>query len=207
MLDTNRIYLGAISFVATILLVMACSEQKVSENRRLPANAQNQSGDVESEALHTPSPQDLDGLDAKAALPLANEWGKQWSDVVTSYVDQHGIVFEFDDGNEYQVNLPSNQRVIAIAPYIGRTHPCEIHYMSGCQGELVEKPLHVEAVSAEGDVLVNRTIKTAKNGFFELWLPRDIEIELQIEAFGKKAVGKISTYGDSTTCITTFQLL
>jgi len=78
--------------------------------------------------------------------------------------------------------------------------------MSSCQGELVEKEFDIKAVDQEGNVLVDKTISTLRNGFFELWLPRNRRIELQIKGMNRKAQGTIETFYDSKTCITTFQL-
>ena len=78
--------------------------------------------------------------------------------------------------------------------------------MSSCQGELPEKEFTVRAVDQNGNVLVNETITTLKNGFFELWLPRDRKIELTIQRFKQKALGMIETFDNSKTCITTLRL-
>jgi hypothetical protein len=78
--------------------------------------------------------------------------------------------------------------------------------MSSCQGELPEKKFTVRATDQNGNVLVNETIATLKNGFFELWLPRDRRIGLTIEGFDRKAQGVIETFDKSKTCVTTFRL-
>ena len=78
--------------------------------------------------------------------------------------------------------------------------------MSSCQGELAEITLYVMATDQDGDVLVDDIIATLRNGFFELWLPRNREIELRIEGLDREANGTIETFDDSKTCITTFQL-
>jgi hypothetical protein len=78
--------------------------------------------------------------------------------------------------------------------------------MSSCQGELAETTLYVMAIAQDGDVLVDDIIATLRNGFFELWLPRNREIELRIEGLDREAKGTIETFDDSKTCITTFQL-
>ncbi len=78
--------------------------------------------------------------------------------------------------------------------------------MSSCQGELGEKDFYVRAVDQGGKVLVDETIATLRNGFFELWLPRDRRIELSIEALNRKATGTIETFDHSKTCVTTFRL-
>ncbi len=78
--------------------------------------------------------------------------------------------------------------------------------MSSCQGELAEKEFYVRAVDQDGKVLVDETITTLRNGFFELWLPRERRIALRIEALNRKAIGMIETFDRSKTCVTTFRL-
>jgi hypothetical protein len=78
--------------------------------------------------------------------------------------------------------------------------------MSSCQGELTEKTLEVRAVDQHGKVLLDGPISTLRNGFFELWLPRDRRIELTIRGMDRTAKGFIGTFDGSHTCITTFQL-
>ena len=81
-----------------------------------------------------------------------------------------------------------------------------VHYMSSCQGELADKQFDVKAIDQDGTVLIDETMTTLQNGFFELWLPRNREIDLTIRGFDRTATGKIYTYYTSKTCITTFQL-
>jgi hypothetical protein len=78
--------------------------------------------------------------------------------------------------------------------------------MSSCQGELAEMEFYVKAIDQDGNVLVDETIATLRNGFFELWLPRNRRIELRLEGLNRTTKGIIETFGDSNTCITTFQL-
>lgn len=79
--------------------------------------------------------------------------------------------------------------------------------MSSCQGEQVEKPFQVKAVDQNGKTLIDKTITTLKNGFFELWLPRNHKVDLTIKGFNNRtAQGTIETFDNSHTCITTFQL-
>jgi hypothetical protein len=78
--------------------------------------------------------------------------------------------------------------------------------MSACQAELAEKEFYVRAIDQDGNVLIDETITTLRNGFFELWLPRNRRIELRIQGLNRKAKGTIETSDDSKTCITTFRL-
>ncbi|MEJ2100688.1 MAG: CueP family metal-binding protein [Desulfobacterales bacterium] len=78
--------------------------------------------------------------------------------------------------------------------------------MSSCQGELPETKFDVKAVDQNGNVLVNKTTATLKNGFFELWLPRNRSIKLIIQGSGRQAEGSIGTFDNSKTCVTTLRL-
>lgn len=78
--------------------------------------------------------------------------------------------------------------------------------MSSCQAELPKKEFYVKAVDQDGNVLVDETIVTLRNGFFELWLPRNRKIGLRVQGLNRTAKGIIKTFDDSKTCITTFQL-
>lgn len=78
--------------------------------------------------------------------------------------------------------------------------------MSSCQAELPEKEFYVKAVDQGGNVLVDETIATLRNGFFELWLPRDRKIGLRVQGLNRTAKGLITTFDNSNTCITTFRL-
>jgi hypothetical protein len=154
----------------------------------------------------SPTPMMLESLDAEAALALANKWYER-NDDVKSFITTEKISFTFSEKKTVEILLPADKMVVAFAPYVNKTHPCETHYMSGCQGELVEVPVKVLAKKSDGSVLLDQFMKTMPNGFIELWLPRNQEFILTVESMGKRAEGVITTYPDSNTCITTFQLL
>ena len=78
--------------------------------------------------------------------------------------------------------------------------------MSSCQGELPGTNFLVKAVDQKEQVLFNDTITTLRNGFFELWLPRDRMVQLSIQGMNKSVNGLIGTYDDSKTYVTTIQL-
>jgi len=78
--------------------------------------------------------------------------------------------------------------------------------LSSCQAELPEEKFYVKAVDQDGNVLVDNTIATLRNGFFELWLPRNRKIALRVQGLNRTAKGLITTFDNSNTCITTFRL-
>lgn len=142
----------------------------------------------------------LRGASPQEAMRLANLWGAK----VQSYVTQQAVVFKLG-GQTLEVALPQDQMVLAIAPYVQHTHPCKTHFMSGCQGEMVGVPVAVVVKSGE-TVVFSGTVQTLPNGFIELWLPRNREYNLSLSSGGKTASGKIATFANSDTCITTFRL-
>jgi hypothetical protein len=78
--------------------------------------------------------------------------------------------------------------------------------MSSCQGELIGQFVKVAVKTIEGKSVFKGTVQTLENGFFELWLPREKNLEIKVEMQTKKALTLISTFQTSDTCITTLQL-
>lgn len=160
-------------------------------------------GTVAHAQVPAATPAALQGIDAVAAMDLANAWKGQ---AVTSYVTPQAVHFIFPDGQEVEVALPDDAMLVSVAPFLVNTHPCLTHYMSGCQGELVDAPFHVRGVLADGTVVLDEVRPTMANGFVDLWLPRGEVIELSFELDGYRTVGVVTTHDDSPTCITTLQL-
>ena len=179
-------------FVALAVVATACGGTDTGEVRA-------------ADGALAPVPGSVQGLDARAALAQANAWYTAGAGV-TSYVDTRVIGFEFGGGDTVEIALPDDEMVVAVAPYVERTHPCATHFMSGCQGELVGVPVQVIARAADGTTLIDTEMETLPNGFIELWLPRDREVELELTALGKRARESISTAHGANTCITTMQL-
>ena len=69
-----------------------------------------------------------------------------------------------------------------------------------------EKKFDVRATDQDGKVLVDETVATLKNGFFELWLPRNRSIDLVVQGSDRQAEGRIETFDSSKTCVTTMRL-
>ena len=147
----------------------------------------------------------LENIDAAQAIAIANQW-KWTKKEIKSYVDSREVVFKFPDGRMKKFPLPKDKMLVAVAPYIRRTHKWKTHFMSSCQGELAESKFKVKAADAEGKILIDDTVSTLRNGFMELWLPRNRRIVLSIQGFNRTAEGIIETFDGSDTCITTFRL-
>ena len=65
--------------------------------------------------------QKLKDIRAMEAVALANEL--KWNSVdVKSYVTAHEVVFKFSDGILKKIPLPKERMLVAVAPYMTRTH-------------------------------------------------------------------------------------
>ncbi|OHE23930.1 MAG: hypothetical protein A2Z43_04485 [Syntrophobacterales bacterium RBG_19FT_COMBO_59_10] len=71
---------------------------------------------------------------------------------------------------------------------------------------MTQQAFYVKAIDQDGNVLVDEVITTLQNGFFELYLPRNRRIILEVKRGDLTAKGVIETFPDSKTCVTTFQL-
>ena len=63
----------------------------------------------------------LEDVDAIEAMEIANEW-KWTQSKIKSYVTTREVVFEFSDGRSKKIPLPKENMLVAVAPYISRTH-------------------------------------------------------------------------------------
>ena len=63
----------------------------------------------------------LKNINAVEAMAIANQW--KWSKKeIKSHVTPAEVVFKFPDGKMKKIPLPKDKMVIAVAPYIRRTH-------------------------------------------------------------------------------------
>ncbi len=126
-------------------------------------------------------------------------------DVLASITSRELILTKENREKEIYL-LPEDEFFVSIAPYIEGTHPCAIHNLTTCQGELPLEEFDVYIKDSEGNVILDQSVKSYPNGFIDLWLPRNKTYQVTIEYNGKTAKTEISTFDDSNTCITTMQL-
>ena len=68
-----------------------------------------------------PADTDFEKIDAIEAMAIANAW--KWSRKdVKSFVTAREVVFQFSDGKTKKIPLPQEKMLVAVAPYIRRTH-------------------------------------------------------------------------------------
>ena len=63
----------------------------------------------------------LDGLNAHQALTLANQWNWEKQPVRT-HITSKEVVFQFESGTVRKIALRENEMMVAVAPFINRTH-------------------------------------------------------------------------------------
>jgi hypothetical protein len=63
----------------------------------------------------------LNNVDAIQAMAIANQW--RWSrQDIKSYVTPWEVVFKFSNGKLKKIPLQIEKMLVAVAPYINRTH-------------------------------------------------------------------------------------
>lgn len=129
----------------------------------------------------------------------------QFSDDVSASITSHELIVNEDD-EEKVYDISEEDFFVSIAPFKTVTHECDIHSLTGCQGELVEDTFHVYIEDGEGKVVIDEEMTTLANGFIDLWLPREQTYNVKIEQGNYIAEGEISTFKNDNTCITTMQL-
>lgn len=125
--------------------------------------------------------------------------------VDSASIDYKELMIE-DGGIKTSYALPEDEFFVSVAPYLTYTHPCEVHSLTGCQGELTGKDLKVTITDSAGNALVDDTVTTLENGFMDFWLPRNETYSIQVEFEGKKTVYEFSTFKGDSTCLTELAL-
>ncbi|MBS4219658.1 CueP family metal-binding protein [Bacillus sp. FJAT-49711] len=124
----------------------------------------------------------------------------------TASITSNELIVTNSDESKKVFDLPEDEFFVSIAPFINETHPCKIHSLTGCQGEMTEKEFDVYIEDEDGNVVLDKTLKSQANGFIDLWLPRDKQYLIMINHEGKKVESTFSTFNGDGTCITTMQL-
>jgi len=151
----------------------------------------------------------LAGLDAREiidvldATPIAERPG----DLMVS-IRPHELILTDATQHETTLPMPDDQFYVSLAPYIDQTHDCYFHSLTTCAGEIQNADVHMLVTdSNSGEVLIDETRTTFDNGFVGLWLPRDIDVTVDVEYDDRSATTDLSTRSDEdATCITTMQL-
>ncbi len=143
--------------------------------------------------------------DAISNISISNDWHYTYPRI-ESHITQREVIIKFPDGRIVSKSLPDSLFYLAIAPYINYTHLCDLHYTSSCEGELANKQITLDVEGYSDYKYKNEQITTMKNGFFEIWLPRNKTYNVKISYEGKSGQELISTNITDRTCITSIKL-
>lgn len=141
-------------------------------------------------------------VDALDAMPVAD----RPSDLIAS-VQPAAVTLQPGQADEVMLPLDGEDFYVSMAPYVSQTHPCTFHSLTTCLGELQNAPITLTVTdTSNGEVIISETTSTADNGFVGVWLPRDKEFLVQIDAEGGSAEQAFKTGSEDPTCITTLRL-
>ncbi|MHA7964200.1 CueP family metal-binding protein [Paenibacillus sp. CAU 1782] len=137
---------------------------------------------------------------------LVREYSSGKSDVKNASISSSELIVTGKNNQSTSYPLPKDEFFVSIAPFVNETHPCAIHSLTGCQGEMKEQDIKLTIKDAEGNTVIDETVSTLGNGFVDLWLPRDKTYSVKIEQNGLTSESQISTFEGDNTCITTMRL-
>ncbi|MHB8097112.1 MAG: CueP family metal-binding protein [Erysipelotrichaceae bacterium] len=112
-------------------------------------------------------------------------------------------LFLYDNEKEYSLDLPTDSFFVSIAPYINEVHPCTIHNLVSCRGEIFNQTMRIRIIDENNQIIIDEERTTQDNGFIGIWLPKGINATLNVEYDGLTVEYPISTFSESDTCITT----
>ncbi|WP_062349931.1 CueP family metal-binding protein [Bacillus kwashiorkori] len=153
------------------------------------------------------------GNDSASDIPsddvkqLVAEYSANTKTNLAASITSNELILIEKNGKKQTFDLPKDEFFVSIAPFYEQTHPCEIHSLTGCRGELAKEEFHVYIEDKDGNIIVNEKMTSLDNGFIDLWLPRDNTFFAKIEKDGKISELTFSTFAGDKTCITTMQLL
>src|SRR3954452_10602459 len=70
-------------------------------------------------------------------------------------ITSHQLLVTDSDGVELTYDLPEDDFFVSIAPYVDKTHPCTVHNLTGCQGEMAEEEFDVYIEDMDGNVILD----------------------------------------------------
>lgn len=183
----------ALPLLAAVLAACGADETKAPEEPAAPNEPQ------------TEQTQQTETLGAEETKQLVNDYTMRERQADSASITSNELIVT-EDGKETVYGLPDDEFFVSIAPFVSETHPCDIHSLTGCQGELVNEEFDVRITDEDGNTVLDETKQTEANGFIDLWLPRDHTYHVTIEQDGRTTESEISTFEGDNTCITTMQL-
>ena len=137
---------------------------------------------------------------------LVNDYSVRNKTAASASITSTELIVTDDSDKETRYDISEEDFFVSVAPFISETHPCDIHSLTGCQGELVNQDFDLYIEDEEGNIIIDGTMNSGENGFIDLWLPRNHVLKVKIIHEGKQVDSEISTFENNGTCITTMQL-
>ncbi|TFC03150.1 hypothetical protein E3O42_06815 [Cryobacterium adonitolivorans] len=198
---------SAASFGALVLLVSLTACTGGGETNPAPTAAESPLGlGLDAEAMLAEydivAPTDVkDLIEELQSQPLA----ERPAGLMASVRVDELLLSSGDD--EVGVPIPTDDFHLSVAPYLDDTHDCFYHSLTTCVGELADEELQVTITDdANNEVLLDETVTTFENGFFDVWLPAGRDLTMRIDDGENTAEVPVGTGADDPTCVTTVQL-
>src|SRR5699024_7565991 len=77
------------------------------------------------------------------------------------------LMVKDENQEETAYELPEDEFFVSIAPFVNETHECDIHSLTGCQGELVDTEFEVYIEDSEGEVIKDEEESTSEITTFD----------------------------------------
>ncbi|MBZ9534112.1 CueP family metal-binding protein [Cytobacillus oceanisediminis] len=145
-------------------------------------------------------------MDGKELKQLVQDYSAGKKSATTASISSDTLTVNTLENDELIYRLPKDEFFVSFAPYLTETHPCAIHNLAGCRGELANKEFAVYIEDQEGNVYVDELLTSQQNGFIDVWLPRNKDFQITISYDGKTTKTEFTTFKDDNTCITTLPL-
>ncbi|MDO5512299.1 CueP family metal-binding protein [Corynebacterium sp.] len=170
-----------------------------------PSPAQDASTEASASSLESYG---LAGLDARQIIEKLDTMpvAERPDDLIAS-VQPTDLVLTSRGQELAALPLPEDQFYLSMAPYDTITHPCHLHSLTTCRGELANEDVTITVTDeSTGERIVEGAHTTYENGFVGLWLPRDSAVSVTVERGDRTATARVTTDDDDPTCLTTLQL-
>lgn len=143
-------------------------------------------------------------IDTLDALPVA----ERPTDFVAS-VRPNELLITDAAGTETSLPIDADEFYLSFSPFVESSHECYFHSLTTCRGEMSQQAIHVLIVDKSTNAaIVDEDVTTFDNGFYGVWLPRDLDATLTVtNADGLTGTVDVSTSTDEDkTCETTLKL-
>ncbi|GJM71109.1 hypothetical protein HMSSN036_33250 [Paenibacillus macerans] len=95
-------------------------------------------------------------LDAQSLKQLVHDYSADNLQAQSASITARQLVVTDEGKGSTAYELPEDEFFVSIAPYLEQTHPCDIHSLTGCQGELADQEFDVSIADLEGNTILDQ---------------------------------------------------